>query len=68
MPVVCRKIAYGQAAARQPISELLWQRDGRIEVTIVPGQSIYASSHETIRPTGIRPCSHADIRTPASVR
>jgi hypothetical protein len=68
MPVVCRKIAYGQAGALQPISELLWQRDGRIEVAIVPGQSIYAPSHETFRPTGILPCSQADIRTPASVR
>jgi len=26
MPVVCRKIAYGQAAARQPISVLLAAR------------------------------------------
>ena len=68
MPVVCRKIAYGQAGALQPISELLRQHHGRIEVAIVPGQSIYAPSQETFWPTGILPCSQADIRTPASVR
>ena len=56
MPVVCRKIAYGQAAARQPISELLWQHDGRIQVAIFPGQSMYASSHETIQ---LRPFDRA---------
>ncbi|CAE6964960.1 hypothetical protein R70199_07616 [Paraburkholderia domus] len=47
MPVVCPKIADGQAAARQPIS-VQPAAGSRIPITTVPRQSVYASSHETL--------------------
>ena len=60
MPVVCRKIGYGRCFRAATDVRATSSATVESKSRIVPCQSIYASSHETIRPTAIRVRSQAN--------